>query len=75
MRKWQPGTGFSLPAPCSSWIFLLVHPDRNAYKLLLDECVAKRLKRDPVGHDVWTVGEMGWASKRNGEPEADESIF
>ena len=36
-------------------------------RLLLDECVPKRLKRDLVGHDVWTVVEMGWSSKRNGE--------
>ena len=36
-------------------------------RLLLDECVPSRLKRDLVGHDVWTVVEMGWSSKRNGE--------
>ena len=36
-------------------------------RLLLDECVPRRLKRDLVGHDVWTVAEMGWSSKRNGE--------
>ena len=36
-------------------------------RLLLDECVPRRLKRDLVGHDVWTVIEMGWSSKRNGE--------
>lgn len=36
-------------------------------RLLLDECVPKPLKRDLVGHDVWTVVEMGWSSKRNGE--------
>ena len=36
-------------------------------RLLLDECVPRRLKGDLVGHDVWTVIEMGWSSKRNGE--------
>src|SRR3989304_3362644 len=36
-------------------------------RLLLDECVPSRLKRDLVGHDVWAVIEMGWSSKRNGE--------
>jgi len=36
-------------------------------RLLLDECVPKPLKRDLVGHDVWTVVEMGWSTKRNGE--------
>ena len=36
-------------------------------RLLLDECVPRRLNLDLVGHDVWTVVEMGWSSKRNGE--------
>ena len=36
-------------------------------RVLLDECVPRRLKRDLVGHDVRTAPEMGWASKRNGE--------
>ena len=36
-------------------------------RLLLDECVPRPLKRDLVGHDGWTVVEMGWSSKRNGE--------
>src|ERR1035437_787423 len=36
-------------------------------RLLLDECVPRRLKRDLVVYDVWTVVEMGWSSKRNGE--------
>ena len=34
---------------------------------MLDECVPRRLKQELVGHDVWTVVEMGWSSKRNGE--------
>jgi len=36
-------------------------------RVLLDECLPRRLKRDLVGHDARTVPEMGWASKRNGE--------
>jgi hypothetical protein len=36
-------------------------------RLLLDECVPKRLKDDLLGHDVRHVVEMGWSSKRNGE--------
>lgn len=36
-------------------------------RILLDECLPRRLKRDLVGYDVRTVPEMGWASKRNGE--------
>ena len=36
-------------------------------RLLLDECVPRPLKRELPGHDVHTVVEMGWSSKRNGE--------
>ena len=36
-------------------------------RILLDECLPRRLRRDLVGHDARTVPEMGWASKRNGE--------
>jgi predicted nuclease of predicted toxin-antitoxin system len=36
-------------------------------RVLLDECLPRRLKRDLVGHDARTAPEMGWASKRNGE--------
>ena len=36
-------------------------------RLLLDECVPRPLKRDLVGHQVSTVPEMGWSSKRNSE--------
>lgn len=36
-------------------------------RILLDECLPKRLKRDLVGHQTRTVPEMGWASKKNGE--------
>ena len=36
-------------------------------RVLLDECLPKRLKRELVGHESRTAPEMGWASKRNGE--------
>ena len=36
-------------------------------RILLDECLPKRLKRDLTGHAARTVPEMGWASKKNGE--------
>src|SRR6185369_11185692 len=36
-------------------------------RILLDECVPKRLKRDLKGHNALTVGELGWAGKKNGD--------
>ena len=36
-------------------------------RVLLDECLPKRLKRELVSHNVKTAPELGWASKRNGE--------
>jgi predicted nuclease of predicted toxin-antitoxin system len=36
-------------------------------RLLLDECVPKRLKRELPSHDVKTVQDMGWAGVKNGE--------
>ena len=36
-------------------------------RVLLDECLPRRLKRAIVGHGVMTVPEAGWAGKRNGE--------
>lgn len=36
-------------------------------RILLDECVDRRLARDIVGHDVTTVPEMGWATISNGD--------
>jgi len=35
-------------------------------KVLLDECLPKKLKRDFVGYEVNTVPEMGWAGIKNG---------
>jgi predicted nuclease of predicted toxin-antitoxin system len=48
-------------------------------RVLLDECLPRRLKHDLVGHDVRTAPEMGWASKTNGEllalASADFDVF
>lgn len=35
-------------------------------RLLLDECVDRRLARQITGHDVSTVVGLGWAGVRNG---------
>ena len=35
-------------------------------RILSDECVPRRLKREFVGHEVLTVPEAGWASIKNG---------
>ena len=35
-------------------------------RLLLDECVPKRLKRELPGHEVHTAQEAGWAGLTNG---------
>ena len=36
-------------------------------KILLDECIDRRLAKDIAGHDVKTVPQMGWATIKNGE--------
>ena len=36
-------------------------------KLLLDECLPRKLKGALPGHDVKTVPEMGWAGEENGD--------
>lgn len=36
-------------------------------RVLLDECLPKKLKRDIEADFVQTVPEAGWASKKNGE--------
>ena len=35
-------------------------------KVLLDECLDWRLRRDLPGHEVKTVQEMGWDGIKNG---------
>ncbi len=36
-------------------------------RVLLDECLPRRLRTHLVGHDVQTVQSMGWSGKKNGE--------
>lgn len=36
-------------------------------KLLLDENLPKRLKLDFPEHEIFTVSDMGWNGKKNGE--------
>ena len=36
-------------------------------KLLLDENLPKRLKKDFPEHEIFTVADKGWNSKKNGE--------
>ena len=36
-------------------------------KLLLDENVPRNLKFEIIGYEIFTVQEMGWSSKKNGE--------
>ncbi len=35
-------------------------------KILLDECVDRRLARDIPQHDVKTISQMGWSGIKNG---------
>lgn len=36
-------------------------------KLLIDECLPRKLKFALSDYDVFTVPEMGWSGKKNGE--------
>ena len=36
-------------------------------RILLDECLPKKLKREIAGHTVFTVQEKGWAGMKNGQ--------
>ena len=36
-------------------------------KLLLDECIDRRLAKEIGGHEVVTVPQAGWAGIQNGE--------
>lgn len=36
-------------------------------RILLDECLPRRLRKELPGHDVLTVAEMAWSGKKNGE--------
>lgn len=36
-------------------------------RIVLDECVPRRLRHEFPGHEIRTVVELGWSGKRNGE--------
>lgn len=36
-------------------------------RVLLDECLPRKLKRTLLGYEVRTVGESGWAGRKNGD--------
>ena len=36
-------------------------------KILIDECLPRKLKRELSDYDVQTVPEAGWSGKKNGE--------
>ncbi|MBE9111129.1 DUF5615 family PIN-like protein [Nodosilinea sp. LEGE 07298] len=36
-------------------------------RLILDECIDRRLARDLIGYEVKTVPQMGWAGIKNGQ--------
>jgi hypothetical protein len=36
-------------------------------RILIYECVDRRVKSSLTGHDAWTVPQMGWSGKKNGE--------
>lgn len=48
-------------------------------KILLDECIDRRLAKDIAGHEVKTVPQMGWAATKDGEllalAEKDFEVF
>ena len=48
-------------------------------KILLDECIDRRLVKEITGHEVKTVPQMGWATIKNGElltlAEKDFEVF
>jgi hypothetical protein len=48
-------------------------------KVLLDECVPRKLRRELTGHEVVTVTEHGWSGVKNGEllalAEAEFDLF
>lgn len=48
-------------------------------KLLLDECIDRRLARELTAHEVKTVPQMGWAGTKNGQllalAEAEFDVF
>jgi predicted nuclease of predicted toxin-antitoxin system len=48
-------------------------------KILLDECIDRRLAREFIGYEVKTVPQMGWAGIKDGQllvlAEAEFDVF
>lgn len=45
-------------------------------KVLLDECLPRKLKREITGHEVSTVVDAGWSGTKNGSLiKLAESVF
>ena len=48
-------------------------------KLLLDECIDRKLARELIDYEVKTVSQMGWSGTKNGEllalAEAEFDVF
>ncbi len=44
-------------------------------KLLLDECIDRRLAREFIEQDISTVPQMGWAGTKNGRLLALAEIY
>lgn len=48
-------------------------------KILLDECIDRKLAREFIGYEVKTVPQMGWAGVKNGQlltlAEAEFDVF
>src|SRR5438105_13751890 len=42
-------------------------PRSLSVKVLLDECVHRKMKRALVGHEVFTVADMKWDGIKNGK--------
>lgn len=36
-------------------------------KLILDECIDRRLTKEFIGYEIKTVPQMGWAGNKNGK--------
>ena len=36
-------------------------------KIILDECIDRRLTKEFIGYDIKTVPQMGWAGTKNGK--------
>jgi hypothetical protein len=55
-------------------------PEHAHVRVLLDECVPRRLGRELLGHEVATATGEGWAGRRNGDllrlmVDADFRVF